>query len=71
MRLISFSFKILGAWLSIKFGSKIVLLFSILIASIFTILTPLAARQGYTVLIITRFIIGLAHVTQIFKIRSN
>jgi len=48
--------------LSIKFGSKIILLLSILIASIFTILTPFAARQGYVLLILTRFIVGLAHV---------
>ncbi len=53
--------QIVGAWLAIRFGPKIVLVISIFISSIFTLLTPLAARLGYIALFICRFLIGLAH----------
>lgn len=57
-----------GGWLSLKFGSKIVLALAILIASILTIILPFAARIHYTLLILSRFLIGAAHVTIIFLI---
>ncbi len=53
--------QVAGAWLAIRFGPKIVLVISILISSIFTLLTPLAARISYVALFICRFLIGLAH----------
>ena len=53
--------QIAGAWLAIRFGPKIVLVISIFISSIFTLLTPVAARLGYIALFICRFLIGLAH----------
>ena len=50
-----------GGWLSLKFGSKIVLAVALLIASLMTILLPFAARINVVLLIVCRFIIGLAH----------
>ncbi|CAF0884868.1 unnamed protein product [Brachionus calyciflorus] len=50
-----------GGWLSTKYGGKNVLGLSMLIASIFTIVTPFTARWGYIPLSVCRFIIGLAH----------
>ena len=54
--------------ISIRFGSKLVLGVSILIASVLTFLTPWLARIHYIPLIICRFVIGLCHVT-IIKIK--
>lgn len=53
--------QILGGWLSVKFGSKIVLGISILIASLLTVVLPLAARIDVKLFILARFIIGAAH----------
>ena len=36
--------------------------YSTLIGSVLTIFTPLSAKYGYIMLIIVRFLIGLAHV---------
>jgi MFS family permease len=51
-----------GGWLSLKFGPKIVLGITILIASILTVLTPVAAQLSFVLLIFLRFVIGLAQV---------
>lgn len=51
-----------GGWLSLKFGSKIVLGISLLVSSLLTIVLPFAARIHYTLLIVCRFLIGAAHV---------
>ena len=53
--------QIIGAGLAVKFGPKIVLEISILIGSIFTLLTPLSARLDWSALILCRFFIGLSH----------
>ena len=53
--------QIIGAGLAIKFGPKIVLEISILIGSIFTLLTPFSARVHWAALIVCRFLIGLSH----------
>jgi ACS family sodium-dependent inorganic phosphate cotransporter-like MFS transporter 5 len=53
--------QIIGGWLAIRFGSKIVLEISILLGSVFTLLTPVAARLHWTCLIACRFLIGIAH----------
>lgn len=53
--------QMIGAWFAIKFGPKIVLEISILIGSLFTLLTPLAAYLHWSVLIGCRFLIGLSH----------
>ena len=45
-----------------RFGGKNVLAFSMLVASLMTIVTPFAARWHYAALFVNRFLIGLAHV---------
>ena len=50
-----------GGWLSLKFGSKIVLAVAILVGSVLTLLLPFAARIHVGMLIAGRFLIGLAH----------
>jgi MFS family permease len=50
-----------GGWLSLKFGSKIVLAVAILVSSVLTLLLPFAARIHVGMLIACRFLIGLAH----------
>ena len=53
-------FKVIGGWLSLKFGPKIVLGITILAASILTVLTPVAAQISFILLVFLRFVIGLA-----------
>ena len=51
--------QIVGGRLSDRFGGKIVLGWGVLLWSLFTILTPLAASAGIAVLIITRILMGM------------
>lgn len=60
--------KVLSGWLSIKFGGKIVLGISMLLGSLLTILAAPSAKLGFGVLILCRFITGLAHVYNYFFI---
>jgi MFS family permease len=54
--------QVVSGWLSLKFGGKKVLAFSMLMGSILTILVPVSARTSYILLIICRFFNGLFHV---------
>jgi MFS family permease len=54
--------QVLSAWLSLRFGAKKVLSASMFLGSVMTILCPESARLGYGVLIVCRFLAGLAHV---------
>jgi MFS family permease len=65
---IFYSQKIPGALLSLRFGPKIVLFFSILISSLLTLLTPLAANSSFITLFVCRLLIGIAHVNKKFDI---
>jgi len=51
--------QVLGGSLSDKFGAKIILGYGLIIWSIFTILTPLAASASFTILILARIGMGL------------
>jgi ACS family sodium-dependent inorganic phosphate cotransporter-like MFS transporter 5 len=51
-----------GGWLTVRFGGKKVLCLVILTSSIFTLLTPLAARISYLAMIICRFLTGFFQV---------
>ena len=57
--------QILGGFLAFKLGGKRVLSMSMLVAAIFTLIIPPCARWSYIALFICRFIVGLAHVSQI------
>lgn len=54
--------QIIGGYLSLKFGAKLVLGGAILIGSILTLLIPIAARIDYIALWFCRFFTGVAHV---------
>jgi MFS family permease len=56
------NFKIPGGWLSLKFGPKIVLGLSTLLASTLTFLLPFTARLSPYALIVCRFLIGALNV---------
>jgi len=49
----------LGGYLSDKFGGKLVLGYGVVLWSIFTILTPLAAHNGFFALFIMRVLMGI------------
>ena len=49
----------LGGYLSDKFGGKLVLCYGVVMWSIFTILTPLAAHNGFFALFIMRVLMGI------------
>ena len=49
----------LGGYLSDKFGGKVVLGYGVVLWSIFTILTPLAAHNGFFALFIMRVLMGI------------
>jgi MFS family permease len=53
--------KVLGGYLSIMFGAKIVLGMAILIGSILTLIVPVAAPISYVALVASRFLTGVAH----------
>jgi MFS transporter, ACS family, solute carrier family 17 (sodium-dependent inorganic phosphate cotransporter), member 5 len=53
--------QIAGGYLATKFGAKRVLASSIFIASIFTLLTPLASEINYILAFTARFVIGVFH----------
>lgn len=53
-----------GGLLAQKFGGKHTLGLGILTTAIFTLLTPLAAKQGAVVLSLVRFLEGLGEVGQ-------
>jgi MFS family permease len=53
--------QILAGWLSMKYGGKIVLGLAMLFGSIMTVLAPVCANVGYGLLILCRFVTGLAH----------
>ena len=50
--------QILGAWLSSKYGFKIILLATTFVTSVITILTPLLAQAGYGWIFASRIIMG-------------
>lgn len=54
--------QVFGAWLSLKFGSKIVLGITVLSFSILTMSIPLAASFSYKAVIVVRFLIGFLQV---------
>ena len=49
----------LGGFLADRYGGKRVLGYGVLLWSLFTILTPLAAHNGFFLLLLTRFLMGL------------
>lgn len=53
--------QILGGFLSFKFGPRRVLAFTMLLASVSTLVIPPSARASYIILFICRFVTGLAH----------
>lgn len=53
--------QVLGGYLSMRFGAKIVLAAAILIGSILTILIPVASYVSYVALFFCRFFTGVAH----------
>ena len=57
---------IIGGWLANRFGGKWVYALGMLLANIATVLTPIAARRSYHVLIFARVMVGLGQVL-IFK----
>ena len=59
---LSWVFKIAGAWLSVRFGAKLVIQLTCLLASALTLLTPLVAHYSFNMLLVCRFAIGLAQV---------
>lgn len=61
----TFISKILGGYLSLKLGAKLVLAGSILIGSILTLVIPVAANLSYIALFVCRFFTGVAHVNYI------
>lgn len=52
-----------GGYLSEKFGASRVVLVSTLISGALTLFTPLAASWHYSLVIIDRFLLGLAGVS--------
>lgn len=59
-----------GGILADKFGGKHTLGFGMFLSSVFTMLAPSAARQGYEYLVLTRVITGLGEVS-IFIVYSG
>ena len=53
--------QIIGAWLSSKYGFKIILLLTTFITSILTILTPFLADAGFAWIFASRILIGFCH----------
>ena len=51
-----------GGYLSEKYGGKWFLCIGSLVTAVFTLLTPIAAKQGTTALIAVRIIEGLGEV---------
>lgn len=49
-----------GGWLSMRFGSKVVILVGVGISSVATLLMPIGAKGHYAILIVLRVIAGLA-----------
>ena len=72
MKLKSYCFKkILGGWLTYKFGPKIVFLASMFLGSIGTILVPVCAHWNFYALIFCRFLTGAAQVLTIIIIKTK
>jgi MFS family permease len=53
--------KVLGGFLSIKLGAKVVLGAAIFVGSILTVIIPFAAQTSYVALVACRFLTGVAH----------
>lgn len=49
-----------GGWLSMRFGSKMVILIGVAVSSVATLLMPIGAKGHYAILIVLRIIAGLA-----------
>ena len=56
------STQVIGGWLSLVVGPKIVLGISILFGSVFTMVSPLAANFSYIMLMVLRLFIGVSQV---------
>jgi len=54
--------QILGAWLSFKFGARIVLGISVMSFSILTMCIPLASFISFKAVVFIRFLIGVLQV---------
>jgi hypothetical protein len=54
--------KIIGGWLSLILGPKLVLGVSIFMGSIFTLFSPMAAHFDYKMLMVLRLFIGFSQV---------
>ena len=62
--------QIVGGRLADRFGGKIVLGAGVLLWSLFTILTPLAAMSGFAVLILCRILMGMGEAVTFPSIYS-
>jgi hypothetical protein len=58
----NYFFSLIGGYLSEKYGGKWFLCIGSLVTAVFTLLTPIAAKQGTTALIAVRIIEGLGEV---------
>ena len=58
--------QIIGGWLSIIFGPKFMIGFTLVLASLLTLISPLASDFGYIWLIFVRFLIGVLQVHENF-----
>ena len=56
-------FQIIGGWLANRYGGKIVLGFSVLIWSVFTIITPFAANLSMAFLLGARVLLGMGEAS--------
>ena len=54
--------QVLGGWLAKRFGGKWVLAIGVLVTSILTMLTPIAAKTSFYLLLAVRVFEGLAEV---------
>lgn len=59
--------QIIGGWLSIIFGPKFIIGFTLVLASLLTLISPLASDYGYIWLIFVRFSIGILQVNKMIS----
>ena len=56
--------KIIGGWISFKFGGRNVIAVSMFLSGLFTILTPVCSKWSWIALAINRLIVGATHVSK-------